>query len=65
MNDIDTTNYFLVSARGDAVIVMSPPRQRLTADEAFTFAAWLVAVAQCAGGTGDRFDAIRSAVENT
>jgi hypothetical protein len=44
MSEIDTTNKYMVAARGDDVIVMMPSRQ-MTADEAMVFAAYLVAIA--------------------
>lgn len=59
---IDTSNDYLVGARGDGLVVMRPPRS-LTMDEALRFAAWLVVMAD---GQGEhRFSDVLSAVEET
>ena len=59
--DIDTTNRFLVSARGDEVLVLNPPRTGISRDDALNLAAWLVALA----GGGEKFAAVLRAVEAT
>lgn len=45
---IDTSNRFIVGARGNHLIVMNPPTRmtELTPDEALVLAAWLVAMAE-------------------
>lgn len=52
---LDTCNRFLVAATGSHVLMMVPPREPMTPDEALTLAAWLFAVA---GGDRQRFEEI-------
>ena len=57
--EIDTTNKFLVSVSGARnIIILNPPRGPMSREEALTFAAWIVALAD----EGD-FALYRSAVE--
>lgn len=50
MNDgtkpIDPANTCMVSARGELVVLLRPPRAAMTRAQALTLAAWLVAVAE-------------------
>lgn len=56
METIDTTNRFLVGARGDSVIIMRRPNAELSKEDALNLAAWLVALAD---PDGEEFKAVR------
>jgi hypothetical protein len=57
----DTTNRFMVSMRGDGLLVPIRPVQILTKDDALNLAAWLVAMAD----DNDEFPVLLEAVRNT
>lgn len=63
---IDTLNRHAVALRGDAVIMLMPPERPLTRIEAFTLAAWLIAMAECLDAPADAptFQAVLDAVNN-
>jgi hypothetical protein len=64
MPEIDTFNRFMVGVRGERIVVLRPPVAPMTADEALTLAAHLVALADYyEDGKGSRFEQIREAVE--
>lgn len=58
---MDTTNDFLVSMRGEAIIIMLAPRVPITKEEALRLAAYLVAMAD----DKNEFPEILKAVQNT
>lgn len=63
MTNLDITNKFLVSGNMGKIIILAPPRQAITPDEALTLAGWLVALAEPEVGDGEfqkRLDAILS-----
>lgn len=61
MEEIDTSNKFLVGINRDLIIVMMI-RQTMSKDEALNLAAWLVALAD---PEGNKFKALLEAVMNT
>lgn len=62
MPEIDTTNRFMVAARGNGeLVIMMPPLAPLSTEDALTLAAWIVAVT----GEDERFAAILAAVQST
>jgi len=61
--DIDTTNKYGVSLKGEGVVIIHPAWREMTPDEALVLAAWLVAVA--APHTATPFATVLDAVENT
>ena len=42
---MDVTNKFIVSVRGDDVVLMAPPLEPFSKHDALVLAAWLVAIA--------------------
>lgn len=61
IDDVETTNDFLVGTHGDEIAIMRPPF-RLTKVEALRLAAWLVALAEEDDG---EFAAVLDAVRST
>lgn len=61
MVEIDTTNKFLVSARGDNVVLLKPV-QIFSKEDAVLFAAWLLALSEA---STERFEEVYEAVCNT
>jgi len=59
--EIETTNDFMVSVRGEQILIMAGPPRILTKAEALRLAAWLVALADDA----ETFPAVLAAVQNT
>lgn len=57
---IDTTNKFFVAARGDGVLVMSPPVRAIDKQDALLLAAYLVAMSMA---TEEEFAAVLAAVQ--
>jgi len=59
---IDTFNKFMVAMKDDKIVMIRPPLQPITKEEALLLAAWIVALAE---DNEDEFqqvlDAIRSA----
>jgi hypothetical protein len=62
MNEIDTMNKFLVSVRGDHIVVLNPPRMPITNADALNLAAWLVVLV---GADREEFESVLRAVMNT
>ena len=60
-DEVDTSNYQLVSRRGDEVIILAP-RLKMTEDEALLHAAWLLVMS---GDDEEKFQKIVRAVKNT
>lgn len=59
---MDTTNKFLVGGNVGGIMILMPPRDRLTQEEALVFAAWIVAMAD---PTGEKFAEALDAVTST
>lgn len=62
MDEIDTTNKFLVSSGGadGSIVFLRPLPQRLSQDDALLLAAYLVAMV----ADSDKWEAVLTAVEN-
>lgn len=58
---IDTSNKFMVGVQGDNIVIMLPPRGRISKRDALVFAAW---IATLADDDGLNFDAALAAVQN-
>ena len=60
-DDIDTENRYGVSARGDKIALLAPPRGEMSKQDALTLAAWIVLVADPGG---EQFERTLTAVAN-
>lgn len=59
--EIDVANYRLVTTKGKKVVVMVPPVEPMTKDEALSFAAWLVTMAHPQKGEFEKYlDAVQN-----
>jgi len=61
-DEIDVFNKFMVGGRGEAIVIMNPPRGEISKADALLLAAWLVALAN---DGEDQFAKIFDAVLNT
>lgn len=62
---IDTTNRFMVGARGQQVVVTLLPMMPISRKDALNLAAWLAVIAEGLPGEEDApdFNAVRTAIE--
>ncbi len=67
--DIDTVNEFLVASTQGGLVIMNPPRGRITSDQAIRLAAYLVVMSEydfaSAKKTEPTFEEVLEAVKNT
>jgi len=61
MSDIDITNKYGVSLIGGSILIINPPKHKISKEEALVLAAWLVALAN----DTDTFGLIIEQVENS
>lgn len=57
---MDTTNKYMVSALGDRLLILNPPKNTISKDDALLLAAWLVVLADPAE---EEFEAVLFAVQ--
>ncbi len=60
MSEIDTTNKHLVGVQGESIVIMNPPRWPMSKDDALTFAAWIVTLADDHEAFSDHLAAVQS-----
>lgn len=62
---IDTTNRYMVGAKGRQVAIMLPPAMPISRADALNLAAWLAVIAEALPADDDApdFDAVREAIE--
>ena len=59
-DEIETFNKFMVACQGDDLVLMMPPRGKITQADARNLAAWLVALS----GGEEKFAPVLEAVES-